>query len=124
MQATVTAQFDAYQNVHDLRVKEGDRMMTVMASIENGLVEFCYYSIKQWECPFHEDAFTEEDRARLTTRIIEHYTAQGWRVDVDRRRFCPRCLSLVDGSERSDWPGGECSFCGSELDQYGNRVLF
>jgi hypothetical protein len=124
METTVTSQFDAYQNVHDLRVKEGQRVMTIMASMEDGLLKFDYYSIKKWEYPFDEDAFTEEDRARLTTRIIDHYTAQGWRVEVDRRRFCPRCYERLAGSDRQDWLGGTCDFCGKEIDRYGNIIFF
>lgn len=116
MEITVRSTYDAYQNIHDLYVREGDREITVMASMEKGLIEFCYYNIKEWR--YCSDPFTEEDRARLVARIIDHYTAQGWRVEVDRRRFCPRCFTRVDGSDRSDWPGGECNFCGKDLDRF------
>ncbi len=120
MEATVTSSYDAYQDIHNLRVKEGEREITVMASEREGRIKFCFHNIKRWECPFHEDPFTEEDRARLATRIADHYTAEGWHVEIDRRRFCPRCLEKLAGSEREDWPGGACDFCGREADRFGD----
>ena len=119
MNATVTSSYEGYQNIHERRVKAGEREMMVLASMENGKIEFCYYNVKKWEYPFHDDVFTEEDRARLTAEIVKFYTAQGWQMDIDRRRFCPRCFEKLNGAERDDWLGCVCDFCGKQIDRFG-----
>src|SRR5437870_5374065 len=117
METTVTSRYDAYQDSHELHVKEGDREMMVPATMKDGRIEFCYHLVRKWEYPFHEDTFTEEDRSRLVTQISNYCSAQGWRVEIDRRRFCPRCGEQLDGSEFDDWLGGTCDFCGKEIDR-------
>jgi len=118
----ITSRYHAHDDLYELRVKEGEREMTVLAGMKDCKIDFCYYNIKKWEDPFHLESFTEEDRARLAARISDYYTAKGWQVAIDRRRFCPRCHEKLAGSENNDWPGGTCDFCGKEIDRSGNVV--
>jgi hypothetical protein len=120
METTVRSNYDAYQNIHQLCVKEGQRQMKVLASMDNGKIEFCYYLVRKWDYPFDGDELMDEDRARLVDRIIQHYAAEGWELVIDRRRFCPKCHERLTGSDCSDWPGGVCGFCEREVDAFGD----
>jgi hypothetical protein len=123
METTVASIYHPHDDLHDLCVKEGEREMRVLSEMKDGRIEFHYYHIAKWEYPFHEDPLTEEDRSRLATQIFNHYTAEGWRVEIDRRRSCPKCGEQLNGSQFPDWPGGTCEFCGKEIDSSGNVLI-
>ena len=123
MEASVRIKHDAYQSVDELWVKEGEREMMVLAGVEHERLEFFYYHIRAWQYPHQDDVFTDEDRARLTAHVVDHYTAKGWRIEVDRRKFCPRCGEKLAGSEHNSWSGCICGFCGREVDQHGDIPL-
>jgi hypothetical protein len=122
METTITVRSDNRDEIDDLIVQEGERKMKVSCTMKGATIEFDYYCIRKWEYPFHEDPFTDEDRARLASKIYDYFTPQGWHFEVDHRRSCPRCYEKLDGSEFDDWPGGTCDFCGKEIDQHGNIV--
>lgn len=89
MEAIVTSTYQPHNDLEEIRVKEGEREIRVLAGCNKTGIEFFYYRISKWHYPFDADPLTEEDRARLAAAIYDHFTARGRGVEIDRRRFSP-----------------------------------
>jgi hypothetical protein len=98
-----------------LRLREGEREMTLYCSLAFSKIDFFYHHIRKWEYPFDQEPLTEDDRARLVAKIEGHYARKGWDVVIDRRRFCSHCHEFLARSQYDNWAGAFATFAGSEL---------